>query len=107
MELHSFLREQCATMQLRRFVPQFSLRTLAVFVLILSAYFGAWEATKLRGVPHFPSDAHVVCPAPFIVQVDELAHEQDDQYVIHLFDQRSFHFWFFGIRAKLMTFEVN
>ncbi len=29
-----------------RFRPRFSVRTLAIFVTLICAYFGAWEATK-------------------------------------------------------------
>jgi hypothetical protein len=34
-----------------RFLPRFSLRSLALVVTLACAYFGAWEATKRHGIP--------------------------------------------------------
>jgi hypothetical protein len=41
--------------------PRFSLRTLAILVTLVCAYFGAWEATKRSTTQYEKS------PAPFIV----------------------------------------
>jgi hypothetical protein len=34
-----------------RFRPRFTVRTLAIFVTLIGAYFGAWEITKKHGLP--------------------------------------------------------
>ena len=55
--------------------PRFSVRTLAIVVTLVCAYFGAWEATKKWGVPanSFLKDGRSVTassPAPFMIRYD-------------------------------------
>jgi hypothetical protein len=56
---------------------RFAVRTLAIFVTLVCAYFGAWEATKKYGVPssfEFPPTHGVRAssPAPFVIRYDRL-----------------------------------
>src|SRR5262245_14956452 len=61
-----------------RWRPRFSLRTLAIVMSLVCAYFGAWEATKRYGVPKTPFYTDPVgvfsasSPLPFIVSQDEV-----------------------------------
>lgn len=54
--------------------PRFSLRTLAIVVSLICAYFGAWGATKSLGPNSLPlsDDARVTTdsPLPFILRQD-------------------------------------
>jgi hypothetical protein len=70
-----------------RFRPRFSIRTLAIFVTVVCAYFGAWEATKRYGIEkRYQDDARLVlerrgdiwtatceetAPIPFVLRCDE------------------------------------
>ena len=36
-----------------KFRPRFTIRTLAIIVTLICAYFGAWEATELWGIARF------------------------------------------------------
>jgi hypothetical protein len=50
--------------------PRFSLRTLAIVVTLVCAYFGAWEATKRWGIaqlPHSDGYPQKYSPLPFVV----------------------------------------
>ena len=50
-----------------KFRPHFSIRTLAIFVTLVCAYLGAWEATKKYGV-HDDRNAPESSPAPFLIK---------------------------------------
>ncbi len=41
-----------------RFRPRFTVRTLAIFVTLVCAYFGAWEATMRYGIPAMEKNVH-------------------------------------------------
>jgi hypothetical protein len=93
--------------------PRFSLRTLAIAVSIICAYFGAWEATSKWGLPERdkpPFDDMYRHPfarkfvlyaynpsavAPFVVRFDENAPRSVRTKVYYV--------WLFGLRAKLPT----
>ena len=84
--------------------PRFSVRMLAIFVTLVCAYFGAWEATKRFGVPaierlrnrlgHERDFIRCNSPVPFVVK-----WEADDPFddtppsVLYL--------WLFGPTIKL------
>jgi hypothetical protein len=53
-----------------RFRPRFSVRTLAVVVTVVCAYFGAWEATRRYGLPKPPVDSpdFYDAPLPFVIR---------------------------------------
>jgi hypothetical protein len=82
--------------------PRFSVRTRAIVVTLVCAYFGAWEATKKWGVPP-PAQTissssvwpavivHGNSPCPFIVR----------KYVVQGEGRTEYHFWFFGLEVKL------
>ncbi len=93
-----------------RFRPRFSVRTLAVFVTLVCAYFGAWEATKRYGVPDpdwpcFPPPdykhekivSYADCPTPFILGRDEFYIDSGE----HLHFARRYYLWLFGPEFKL------
>jgi hypothetical protein len=93
--LNSVRRGRCVEYQLvimttqhdtaaKRWRPRFSVRTLAIFISLVCAYLGAWEATKKWGVRDVEQLAikdmivskgsgwsgkpySITCPAPFIV----------------------------------------
>src|SRR5688572_21586126 len=52
--------------------PRFTVRTLAIFVTLVCAYFGALEATKRYGVPMViqqePEAKEVLASGPFVVR---------------------------------------
>ena len=51
-----------------RFRPRFSLRTLFVFVTLVCAYFGAWEATKRHCLSIIHNDPIVIGKVPVETQ---------------------------------------
>ena len=84
--------------------PRFSLRTLAIFMTLVCAYFGAWEATKRYGIPLKPlSDTFAgssqlelsseSSPFPFIIRHDNL--------IVFSQPAREYYLWLFGPRIKL------
>ena len=81
-----------------RLSPRFSLRTLAIVVTLVCAYFGAWEATKRYGCPQF---GHIfgknligTSSLPFIIGVDE--------YDYRFYTKRRLYFvWLFGPTCRL------
>ena len=58
-----------------QFRPRFSLRTLAVLVTLVCAYFAAWEVTKRYGVPTFDPRGtpmfKVTSPIPFVLAYED------------------------------------
>ncbi len=76
----------------RFFRPRFSIRTLAIFVTLVCAYFGAWEATKRYGTPQVIDDhwQWSSSPVPFLVRRDELPELKTHYYL-----------WQFGSTFKL------
>ncbi len=60
--------------------PRFTVRTLAIVVTLVCAYFGAWESTKWYGI-NWQSNSCVGedrSPAPIIVARDELIARRYD-----------------------------
>ena len=52
--------------------PRFSLRTLAIVVALICAYFGAWEWTKHAAMRmEFPTGVKATSPAPLVIRIDE------------------------------------
>jgi hypothetical protein len=98
----------------RRF--RFSVRTLAILVTLVCAYFGAWEATKKWGVNNWvvrdnhrpvtkvwPKNEYVMVgestvfvssPMPFVVSEDQLGSNGD-------LVQRKYYLWLFGVVIEL------
>src|SRR5262245_44551664 len=79
-----------ASKQSRRFRPRFSLRTLAIIVTLVCAYFGSWESTKRCGVKY---PAFQDCPAPFVVATNTR--------LVWRMETRSYDLWAFGLTARL------
>lgn len=57
----------------RRIRPRFTVRTLAIFVTLVCAYFGTWEATKRWEISAVPLGKS--SPAPFIVVQEVEVHQ--------------------------------
>ena len=95
---------------------RFSVRTLAILVTLVCAYFGAWEATKRWGVrdvalrkdPRLASDEWfeneyldmarsegiLSSPMPFVVSTEEVVGNGHMAWVT---DKRVYCVWFFGV----------
>src|SRR5690349_9246684 len=84
-----------------KFRTRFSVRTLAIVVTLVCAYFGAWEATKEWGVPpprgtwasnsFMKAIVYSNSPGPFIVR----------KYVVQGTERVEYYFWFFWPEFKL------
>ena len=76
--------------------PRFSVRTLAIVVTLVCAYFAAWGPTKKYGVPRIQArglgqtSVPVASPAPFVLKSVEYDRDSDYPYLIR------YHLWFFG-----------
>lgn len=110
-----------------KFRPRFSVRTLAIFVTLVCAYFAAWEATKRWGIPDSTVDiprtgsgytvrqptkgrlihtrntgvAAVITagsPAPFVIRTEELVVDVEVGRIKHVM---RYYLWFFGPTIKL------
>jgi hypothetical protein len=105
--------------------PRFSIRTLTIFVTLVCAYFGAWEATKKYGVdkkPEFPVREQLFIeshsPAPLLVSthvmesvppVPETAQKiapSSGWHEVRMVESRKYYLWLFGPRLKL-PFEAE
>jgi hypothetical protein len=110
-----------------RFRPRFSVRTLAIFVTLVCAYFGAWEATKRYGVfdllnPTMPDSGyfemydvpfHARVPVPFLIASDQVKGHRSssgtpgtrielaDDFIDGSFIKRTYYLWLVGPRIKL------
>lgn len=95
-----------------RFQPRFSVRTLTIFVTILCAYLGAWEATKKFGGPSHREllmldRISVSYPVPFLIVQDESDPEVRRDYGKNRLPYvRRFYLWFFVVRVRL-PLETN
>ena len=95
-----------------KFRPRFSVRTLAIFVTLVCAYFGAWEAADTYGIkrskhprgwdgdgigniklPYFAGDVRAIMP--LIVSAEELRFFEDPSHTKH------YYLWLFGPTIKL------
>lgn len=69
-----------------RFLPRFSLRTLAIVVTLICTYFGAWEATrKYAVVPLLPKPGEYggpeySSPFPFVIRETTTAYGINHKY---------------------------
>ena len=72
-----------------RFRPHFSVRTTAIVVTLVCAYFGVWEAMK-RHLPKYPVGVlvHLTSPIPFVFR------EVDANGTV-------FHLWLLGPKIQL------
>jgi hypothetical protein len=90
--------------------PRFSVRTLAIFVTLVCAYFGAWEATKRHGIKQggghmllsidpieFGSIASADSPYPLIVAYNESINQRP----VTSKNRRRYYVWLFGPEIKL------
>jgi len=91
-----------------RSYPRFSLRTLAIVVTLVCAYFAAWPPTKKYGVPFHTwktpttpkGDAWIInadSPAPLIVQQDVEIYETSATNVY----KREYYLWLAILKIKL------
>jgi hypothetical protein len=92
-----------------RFRPRFSVRTLAIFVTLVCAYFGVWEATKRWAIDEdFESylepdgtlqDVYTdpFCPMPFIFSKDIRIYDSEGLLDI----RRPYYLWLFGPTVRL------
>ena len=92
-----------------RFRPRFTVRTLAIFVTLVCAYFGAWEATKRYGIPGSKLKSKYVksgsAPGPCLIVLDVLEPGERDNTqwgcVIEFERVRNYHLWLFGRTIKV------
>jgi hypothetical protein len=94
-----------------RFRPRFSVRTLTIFVTLVCAYFGAWEATKryvrsdrsvfttTPGSPPYVMD--VDSPMPLLVCRDEVDYFYHDDGRALIYYPRRYYVWLFGPTVRL------
>lgn len=68
---------------------RFSIRTLAIVVTLICAYFGAWEATKRSNPIRDYKGATTGVPAPFILWEDWYDDIGHGQYVAGFFNKQS------------------
>jgi hypothetical protein len=87
---------------------RFSLRTLAIVVMLISTYFAAWGVTKKVGVArlrkHGPGAA-IRCPTPFLVAVhfrgEKVFYYVDgQQYSAPMPNEQMYFVWLFGLHIQ-------
>lgn len=87
-----------------KFRPRFSVRTLAIVVTLVCAYFGAWEATKRYGIGaacRYSAESGriprgVLAPYPLVLtswEYTSLSHNWNQSICYYL--------WLFGLTIKL------
>jgi hypothetical protein len=100
------------TTKRRWWIPRFTIRTLAIFVTLVCAYLGTWDATKRFGMrtvdelavnqanvakesgwSGIPSNTR--CPAPFIICLTQWWTQKTSKSYINVQSRRHF-IWFFG-----------
>ena len=82
--------------------PRFTLRTLAIVVTLICAYFPAWQATKEYGCSQLSKIGFATAPIPFVVSVKEGYSKIEHGY--HQGETTGrilFYLWFFGLTCKL------
>ena len=84
---------------MNRFRPRFSLRTLAIIVTLICAYFGALEATKKWGCSQLDEIGYTSASIPFVVSVAESETDRHGYY--YSSGRHLFYLWFFGLTIKL------
>ena len=102
-----------------RFRFRFTVRTLAIFVTLVCAYFGAWEATKRYGVPDMRPRAGIVVglrapkygwleagsPMPFVTWKEQIGITRTGKLGIGV--RREYSFWFFGWGCELFETDIE
>ena len=78
--------------------PRFSLRTLAILVTLICAYFAAWEATKKAA----GQNASKVL-MPFVVWGEESV--TDPRTGVKTVLRWHYYYWFFGYQGELFVLE--
>lgn len=107
---------------IKRFRPRFSIRTLAIVVTLVGAYFGVWEATKQWGTRlgettryinykgNLYSYRDVVIdansPLPFVVRRDVYSIPEPPLSV-RVNPTRRYYVWLFGISVKQLPHPKN
>ena len=91
-----------------RFRPRFSIRTLAIVVTLVCAYFGAWEMTKRYGMATVRlvtsnQIINIASPVPLLIRLDQVEPlNWRDQWVLtKRVGSRSYYIWIFGATIKL------
>jgi hypothetical protein len=86
--------------------PRYSVRTLAILVTLVCAYFGAWEITKSYGVPviqqspvSFPIITEALSPMPFVIR----QHEVDAAFSTVIMQR--YYLWIFGVKIALPRWD--
>jgi hypothetical protein len=71
--------------------PRFSVRTLAIVVTLVSAYFGTWDATeRFAEIELDTLFVDTYCVAPCLISRDQPS-----------MGNRGYYFWFFGLQHKM------
>jgi hypothetical protein len=94
-----------------RFRPRFSVRTLAILVTVICAYFGAWEVTKrnakvrANATVYGENDqplriSNATIPMPFLVVRDECQYRDAKPKEF----RRSYYVWLFGPMFRVADF---
>jgi hypothetical protein len=98
-----------------KFRPRFTVRTLAIFVTLVCAYFAAWDATKRYGiqdysqVDRFDPLIYDESPMPFVISQYERSGPkswEEWRSGIRSSTKRRYYLWVFGLRFKL-PFETD
>lgn len=86
-----------------RFRPRFSVRTLAIVVALICAYFGAWEATKKWGVRGMTEeiDFGVGSSIPLVIWRREQYNVYHYPLPPEIILTKRHYFWLFGPTYKL------
>ena len=97
--------------KVKRWRPQFSMRTLVIVVTLVGLYFGSWELTKHRGIGLVAPETRRmdrVAPLPFDSAPAPFVVSRERYYGIppKCGDYREYHIWFFGFTAPL-PFETD
>jgi hypothetical protein len=99
--------------KLKRWRPQFSIRTLVIAMTLVGLYFGSWELTEHWGIGLVAPETRKTdlvttrtrpfdsAPAPFVV-----SRERYYGMPPKAGDYREYHIWFFGFTAPL-PFETD
>jgi hypothetical protein len=84
-----------------RFRPRFSIRALAILIILVCCYAACSGPTKRDGERDVfvTSLGHVVAVAPLVVSNEEYGFRFDDESTVPV--SRRYYFWFFGYVAKL------
>jgi hypothetical protein len=88
-----------------KFRPRFSVRTLAIVVTLVCAYFAAWEATKEYGIGlPTPWDYSSHSPIPLLIVEDDasdMSYAVSANNTLRTSGPRRYYIWLFGPRIKL------